>query len=92
MKNACLPEVEATMEALFRRLPALCGFSVQEMRALPSDEREVVFAEVAIQPWAGCRPSQELLSELADALLDLVDERPEASELLAGRTFAPVIH
>ena len=34
----------------------------------------------------------DLLDALATTLLDLIDERPEAGELLAGRTFAPAIH
>jgi hypothetical protein len=83
--------VDRTMQALFQRWPALCGFAVEELRTLPH-ARQVVFRDIAIQPWAGPRPSDALMSDLANALLDIADQSPEGGEALAGRTFAPVIH
>ncbi len=83
--------LDSTMQALFARWPALCGFAVEELRTIPNG-RQVIFRDVAIQPWAGHQPSPELMGDLAASLLDLVDESPEAGEQLAGRTFAPLIH
>ena len=77
------------MQALFRRWPALCGFSVEELRTLPG-AREVIFRDVAVR--SGCRPPEELVDDLATTLLELADECPEAEALLAGHTFAPTIH
>lgn len=83
-------DLNAAVDAIFRRCPDLCGFAVHEMKLSPT--REVVFDEIAVHPWAGYKASPDLLSELADALLQVADERPEAVELLVGRTFAPLIH
>lgn len=91
MKTARPLDLDRSLQPLFERWPALCGFSVKELRTLPH-AREIVFRDVAIAPWAGHRPSADLLDALATTLLDLIDERPEAGELLAGRTFAPAIH
>ncbi|HYL90737.1 MAG TPA: hypothetical protein VEU32_18450 [Burkholderiales bacterium] len=83
--------LDSTMQALFARWPALCGFAVEELRSVPNG-RQIVFRDVAIQPWAGVHPSPELMSDLAASLLDFADESDQAAEELAGRTFAPSIH
>ena len=36
--------------------------------------------------------SEQLLGHIAAALLELIDEQPEAVELLRGRTFARTLH
>lgn len=90
MKSPRLADLDAAVDALFRRCPDLCGFAVHEMRTSPT--REVVFDDIAVHTWAGHKPSPELLNEIAGALLEVVEERPEAAALLAGRTFAPAIH
>ena len=48
-------------------------------------------------PWhLACHPAREgeqaALGEIARTLLELIDERPEAAELLRGRTFARTLH
>ena len=78
-------EVAAAVNKLFRRLPALRGFSVQQVL-----EHELVLADVETDLWPA--RSQELLGEITVALLDLVDEEPEARDLLIGRTFARKLH
>jgi hypothetical protein len=89
-------EVAAAVDGLFRRLPSLVGFSVQEAQTLPKDrasgrlERELVLADVETDPWPA--RSQELFGQIAVALLDLMDSEPAARELLRGRTFARTLH
>lgn len=90
MKRPRLPDLEAALGELFRRQPGLCGFSIHEMRISPTPE--VVFDDIAIQPWAGYKPSPELVNEIAGTLLDAVEGDPEAGPLLNGRTFASTIH
>jgi hypothetical protein len=69
------------LEALFRRRPDLQGFAVRPDRPLP---------------WhLACHPQhdeQAALEEIAQTLLELVEERPEAAALLRGRTFARSVH
>jgi hypothetical protein len=51
---------------------------------------EEVLADLETSPWPGL--TQELCSEIAAALLDLIDDEPAARELLHGRTFARALH
>ena len=76
-------QLEALVQTLFRRWPGLVGFSVE-------DAGELVLTEMETQPWS-VQP-HELLDAVSVALLDFVDEAPEALELLRGRTFARTLH
>ena len=81
------PEIEiaAVLKDLFRRLPSVVGFSVQEVL-----ERELVVADLETHLWP--ERSQELFAEVTVALLELIDKEPAARELLIGRTFARTLH
>jgi hypothetical protein len=73
--------LQEMLEGLFRRMPELRGFAVRPDRPLP---------------WhLTCHPQhdeQAALDEIAQTLLELVEERPEAAALLRGRTFARTLH
>jgi hypothetical protein len=71
------------VHALFRRLPMLSGFSLRH---------DLEFADVAVQIWPGYSAGPELYQELIGMLAELVEERPDAVELLRGRTFARALH
>jgi hypothetical protein len=43
-----------------------------------------------MDPW-GTR-AEELPGQIAAALLELIEEQPQAAELLRGRTFARTLH
>jgi len=75
--------VHALVQNLFRRWPSLVGFCIQ-------GDGELVIGELETQPWSA--QVDELLGEVAGALLDFVDEEPAAIELLRGRTFARTLH
>lgn len=81
--NALHEEVHDVMETLFERYPALCGFSVQH---------DLSFSHVACHPMLEGEEARELIEEISATLHQLVDERPEAAELLRGRTLARVFH
>jgi hypothetical protein len=76
-------DIQAFVDGLFRRWPALVGFSIP-------DAGELALGELETQPWNPL--PGEILVEVADALLEFLDEEPEALELLRGRTFARVLH
>lgn len=78
-------EIAAVLKDLFRRMPSVVGFSVEEVL-----ERELVVANLETHLWP--ERSQELFVEVTVALLDLIDKEPEARELLVGRTFARTLH
>jgi hypothetical protein len=75
--------VEEHIHALFRRLPMLSGFSLRE---------DLEFADVSVHGWPGYTAGGELYHELVEALADLAEERPDAVELMRGRTFARAFH
>ena len=81
------PKAEALVErhvaALFQRMPILCGFALR-------DDLEVT--DVAVSTWPGYTAGEELYRDLMQALADLAEERPDAVELLRGRTFARAFH
>jgi len=79
-------ELEATLDALFRRYPELHGFTVQDL------EGRLVLAEVGVDSWFGEGASERVRGDVAQALLEFIEERPEALELLRDRTFARVLH
>jgi len=71
--------IEGRIGSLFQRLPMLCGFLVQD---------ELQVSEVAVDAWPGYTAGPDLYLEIADTLAGIVDERPDATPLLCGRTFA----
>ena len=71
--------IEGRIGALFRRVPELAGFSIQQ---------DLQPVEVAVYSWPGYVAGEDLYREILVTLADLVEERTEAIELLGGRTFA----
>jgi hypothetical protein len=83
---------------LFAQLPMLSGFSVQDRATLTSDRDmaplhgDLCIADVSVDPWTGFQATPLLGAEIAQALLELLEEHPEAGELLRGHTFARTFH
>jgi hypothetical protein len=71
------------VDALFQRLPMLCGFSVRQ---------DLELIDVAVCTWPGYTAGEDLYDDLVQALADLAEERPDAVQLLRGRTFARALH
>jgi hypothetical protein len=81
--------LEAATAAIFRRCPTLCGFAVLESANLSDG---LFISEISIYPQRDLAPSEDIRYEIVSALSVLIDECPEASELLRDRTFARVLH
>jgi len=102
MGNAQYKELEAELseriEAIFDRVPALCGFSIAERlvseNAKDDDAREweLYVCAVAAYPQLGEGQAQDFIGEISGALADLLQQRPQAADLLPGRTFARKWH
>ena len=89
----------AQIQSLFTRFPSLCGFSVHGLDELPdncprSGENgvDLFVGDVGISPLVGAQQRGEIFREIIVALAELLDEDPEAEEILRGRTFARVVH
>ena len=75
-------ELQQQVESLFARCPELCGFSVR------AENDELFVSDVGIAPRLSAEQYGEIFQDIAKTLADLIDEQPEASDLLRGRTFA----
>jgi len=75
--------VEQHVRALFRRMPILCGFALRE---------DLEVSDIAVYTWPGYTAGEDLYRDLMSALAELAEERPEAIELIRGRTFARAFH
>jgi len=87
----------ASIDALFIRCPRLHGFMVGS--AVPSGEgfalppeSGLFVSEVSIDPSCSFDSAVRHFRAIAVALATLIDECPEAGELLRERTFARVLH
>jgi len=70
--------------ALFRSCPVLCGFTLHAVSPVPSN--------LICFPALHDEDMEEILGEVSAMLLELIEEQPEAAELLPGRTFARSLH
>ena len=68
---------------LFQRLPMLSGFWLRP---------DLEVAELSIFTWPGYTADRDLYEEVMQSLVDLAEERPEAVQLMRGRTFARAVH
>ena len=78
--------LEERLQSLFARCPELSGFSVR------GDAEELIVSDVGISPRLGAEQYGEIFQDIAATLSELLEERPEAGELLRGRTFARTLH
>ena len=85
--ETCHEQTEAIvarhMQALFQRLPTLCGFWLQP---------DMEVTELEVFPWAGYTAGPGLYDEVMQSLVDLAEESLEAVGLMRGRTFARALH
>ncbi len=93
-----MADIHARIAALFQRCPTLSGFTVQDSAALALDGQAGVpdgalcVSDVAIHAWPGDATEEIVRQEIACALLELVEQHPEARALLTDRTFARTLH
>jgi hypothetical protein len=71
------------LHELFQRLPMLSGFWLGH---------DLEVAELSICTWPGYAAGRDLYEEVMQSLIDLAEERPDAVELMRGRTFARAVH
>jgi len=81
-----LNQVEQQLQLLFSRCPELSGFSVR------GEADELFVSDVGVTPKLSAEQYGEIYQDIAQTLFELLEERPEASELLRGRTFARTLH
>jgi hypothetical protein len=101
MANAQREDLEAALsariETIFDRCSELCGFSVDERPVSKNGkegvrEWELYVSAVAAYPELGTSQTDGFIGEISEVLADLLNQRPQAADLLPGRTFARVWH
>ena len=91
-------DLGASIHALFVRCPRLHGFAIQSAARLSPHEVGLqrgiglVVTDLSIYPACDLDTALRHLAKIEVALTRLIDECPEARELLCGRTFARVLH
>jgi hypothetical protein len=100
--NSRLPPIEddlaVRMEKLFERCPALHGFTVLDRSLVPGGtrvaalERGLFVAGIGIFPELAPEHCERIYDVISVALLDFMVQRPEARDVLRGRTFARAFH
>jgi hypothetical protein len=84
--------------ALFNRCPDLYGFLVGARVAAPGEADpdgaalELFIAGIDVYPVLGAKQAEALVSQISAELADLMNESPDAADLLAGRTFVRTLH
>ena len=76
--------IDAAAHDVFRRHPGLCGFTLRR-------EGDAILADVALSPYAERESAMDVFDDIAESLLELVDENEDSADLL-GRTFARTLH
>lgn len=79
-------ELERQLQALFAHCPELWGFSVR------GEAGDLFVSDVGIAPRLSAEQYGAVFEQIAKVLAELLEERPEASEWLRGRTFARTLH
>lgn len=79
-------ELREQVESLFARCPELWGFSVR------GEADELFVSDVGIAPRLSAEQYGQIFQDIAKTLGELLEEAPEASDYLRGRTFARTLH
>jgi hypothetical protein len=91
-------EIEASLRAVFRRRPELQRFVIQDRAGLPDHidrgelRGELFVTQITLFPRRGGKQYDEIYADIARAITQLVDERPEALRMLPGRAFVRALH
>jgi hypothetical protein len=91
-------DLEAQLRAVFRRRPDLQRFVIQDRAGLPdhidreSLQGELFITQITLYPRRGSEQYDEVYADIARAIRQLIDERPEALSLLPGKIFVRALH
>lgn len=91
-------KLEAQLRAVFRRRPDLQRFVIQDRAGLPdhvdreSLQGELFVTQITLYPRRGGKQYDEVYADIARAITQVVDERPDALALLPGKTFVRALH
>ncbi len=79
-------ELERQVQSIFAQCPELWGFSVR------GEDGELFVSDIGIAPRLSAEQYGAIFQQIATTLAEFLEERPEASKWLRGRTFARTLH
>src|SRR5882757_3789896 len=91
-------ELSARIWEVLGRFPHLCGFALQDRTGLPDYinpsylHEDLFFTDLGFAAPVSDMEYDEAYRLIAEAVADIVSDRPEALDLLSGRTFARTLH
>ncbi len=91
-------EVGMHIKALFRRCPALAGFAIKDLAQFhdnneqDDEETQLVVTDIALLTPLSPEEIDKVCKLVSATMCDVLSERPDAIELLRGRTFARTFH
>jgi hypothetical protein len=91
-------KVEAQLRAVFQRRPDLQRFVIEDRAGLPDHvdrqalQGELFITQITLYPRRGSKQYDEVYADIARAITQVIDERPEALRLLRGKTFVRALH
>jgi len=91
-------ELSGRIWEVLGRFPHLCGFALQDRTGLPDYinpsylQEDLFVTDLGFSAPVSDMEYDEAYRMIADAVADIVSERPEALDLLRGRTFARTLH
>ena len=91
-------DVETRLRAVFKRLPELHRFVIQDKAGLPdhvdrqSLSGELFITQITLYPRRGTKQYDEVYADIARAITQVVAELPHALDVLRGKTFVRALH
>jgi hypothetical protein len=91
-------ELSARIWEVLGRFPHLCGFALQDRTGLPDYinpsylQEDLFVTDLGFSAPVSDMEYDEAYRLITDAVADIVSDRPEALDLLRGRTFARTLH
>jgi hypothetical protein len=91
-------KVEAQLRAVFQRRPDLQRFVIEDRAGLPDHvdrqalQGELFITQITLYPRRGSKQYDEVYADIARAITQVIDERPEVLGLLRGKTFVRALH
>jgi hypothetical protein len=79
-------ELQRQVQSIFAQCPELFGFSVR------AEKGELFVSDIGIAPRLSAEQYGAIFQHIATTLAEFLEERPEATEWLRGRTFARTLH
>ena len=89
--------VDETMRLLFKRLSGLNGFSVLDASSMVGEREagqlqgDLSLADITVSP-DSAESASDYFGDIAMALIDLLEEQPEARALLRDHTFTRTLN